>query len=80
MRLGVTSSDKVIPHLSWKGNIHEMVAMDVAQLTFAQTKFRPAKAMRVRRHPWPTQNGFMNLLSRAMGCHTVCVLQFLLTA
>jgi hypothetical protein len=28
-----------------------MVAVDVAQLTFAQTIFRAAKAMRMRGHP-----------------------------
>jgi hypothetical protein len=76
MRLGATSSDNVIPHLSRKGNIHEMVAVDVAQLTFAQTKFRPTKAMRMLRHTWPTQNGFMDFLSRAMDSHKTCAFQF----
>jgi hypothetical protein len=54
MRFGATSSDNVIPHFSRKGNIHEMVAVDVAQLTFAETKFCASKAMRMRGHSWPT--------------------------
>jgi hypothetical protein len=46
-----------------------MVAVDVAQLTFAQAKFRSAKSMWMRRHIGPTQNGFMYLLSCAINCH-----------
>ena len=66
MRLGATGSDDFIPHFFRKGNIHESVAVDVAQLTFAQTIFRAAKAMRMCGHARPAQNGFMNFLSRAM--------------
>ena len=75
MRFGATSSDNVIPYLFWKGNIHEMVAVDVAQLTFSQTKFRPAKPMRMRRYTWPAQNGFMNFLPCAIDCHKTCASQ-----
>jgi hypothetical protein len=64
MRLGTTSSDNVVPHLSWKWNVQEMIAMDVAQFTFAQTKFRPAKPMRMRGNIRPTQHGLMIFFPR----------------
>jgi hypothetical protein len=72
MWLRATSSDDFITHLSWEGNVNEMVAVGMAQLTFAQTKFRAAKAMRMRRHIRPTQNGFVNFLPGAMECHKIC--------
>ena len=54
MWLCVPGSNNFIPHLSRKANVHEIVAVDVAQLTLAQTKFRAAKAMRMRGHLRPT--------------------------
>jgi hypothetical protein len=72
MRFCAVSSDNIITHLSWKRDIHEMVAVDVAQLTFAQAKFCSAKSMRMRGNAPPTQGGFMNSLLCAIHCHKRC--------
>ena len=76
MRLRTASGNNLIPHLSWKRNVDEVVAMNVAQLTSAQTKLRSAKTMRVRCHTRPTQNGLMNLSARAIDCHKFVPFRF----
>jgi hypothetical protein len=45
MRLGIARSDDLIAHALRKGDIHEIVAMDVAKFAAAHAKFLSAVSM-----------------------------------
>ena len=53
MRLGAARGDNLIPHFLGKGNIDEMITVNVAQLAPAQAIFRAAKTLRMRGHARP---------------------------
>ncbi len=57
MRLGATGGDDFITHLFRKGNIHNLVAVDVAQLTFAQTEFPDFYLNKIKRKLGPKRCG-----------------------
>jgi hypothetical protein len=63
------TGDQFVAHLAGEGNIHQPVAMHMADLTFADAEFCPAESMRLRRYPWPTRHYRVNTLVCALHCH-----------
>jgi hypothetical protein len=64
MGFGSTGGHDLIPDSLWKGDIDQVVPVNVAHFPPSQPKFSLAKAVRLGRHPLPTEHRLSNLLAR----------------
>ncbi len=62
MQLGFARRYNFIVYSLREWNINELIAVDVAQLTLANAIFGAAKAVRMRLHLRPAQDGLVNFL------------------
>src|SRR5262245_8682784 len=62
MRFGAPGSHYLIPDFWWEGNIHQRVAVYMADFSLPDKPGRPAKAMRPGSHSFPLFNVLMNRL------------------
>jgi hypothetical protein len=60
---------KFIPHRQWKWNVHETVAVHVADFTMANEEFHAAKSVRRVHDFFPGRNRFADLLPCARHRH-----------
>jgi len=65
VRFGPTSYNQLIADSLRKGNVHQAVAMYVANFAPLQAVFRASKAMWLRRDPWPVPQGGMDFFFRS---------------
>src|SRR5690349_14967788 len=56
VRLCASCRNDLIAHFFREREIHQVVAVDVPDLTFANAILHAAKAMRLHRHTWPGCN------------------------
>src|SRR5947208_3273390 len=72
VQLGTTCGDQLIAHLDWKRDIHQFIAMDMADLApLAQTVLSPAEPVRMGRDARPARYGLGNSFMRTLNRHTI---------
>jgi len=69
MRLRAPVSHDFIAHFLREGDVHQMIAVDVADLAFADGVFHTAKAVWFNRHAFPGGDDFCDVFLRAFDTH-----------
>jgi hypothetical protein len=73
VRLSATSGNQLIANCLRKRNVHQAVAMDVADLSSPQAIFCTSKAMRSGCDPGPALQSRIDFFFRSRDCHLLLV-------
>src|SRR5215207_907805 len=70
MRLSAPCGNDLLAHLFGEGDIHQMVAVNMPDLAFANHIFHAAESMRLRSYPCPGGNRFRDACLCTLNTHS----------